>query len=56
MMCMFCAKRSKCWEDMQDSELMEQWVKCGYDDYELAEEIDIEDLIQESQRRTEERE
>ena len=54
MMCLFCGNRVKCWEDMPDEELSLQFVKCGYDDYCLAEEIDVEDLLSESQRRVDE--
>ena len=51
MMCVFCGNREKCWDKMPDDELEMQWVKCNYDDYVLAEEIDVEDLLEESERR-----
>lgn len=55
MMCTFCGNRGKCWEQMSDAELETQWVKCGYDDYVLDEAIELEDLLQESERRIEEK-
>lgn len=53
MMCVFCGNRVKCWDQMTDEMLEEQWVKCGYDDYVLDEAIELEDLLSESQRREE---
>lgn len=54
MMCVFCGNREKCWDQMSDEQLEEQWVKCGYDDYTLDERIELEDLLQESLRRADE--
>lgn len=54
MMCVFCGNRGKCWDQMSDEQLEEQWVKCGYDDYILDETIELEDLLEESQRRVDE--
>lgn len=54
MMCVFCGNRGKCWDQMSDEQLEEQWVKCGYDDYTLDETIELEDLLEESQRRVDE--
>lgn len=51
MMCFFCGNRKKCWEDMPDEALENEWVKCGYDDYVLDNSIEIDDLISESERR-----
>ena len=51
MMCMFCGNRSKCWNDKSDEELELEWVKCDYDDYVMDESIELEDLLEESQRR-----
>ena len=51
MMCMFCGNRKKCWNDISDEELELEWVKCDYDDYVLDESIELEDLLEESQRR-----
>lgn len=51
MMCMFCGNRKKCWDDKSDEELELEWVKCDYDDYVLDESIELEDLLEESQRR-----
>lgn len=51
MMCMFCGNREKCWDDKSDEELELEWVKCDYDDYVLDESIELEDLLEESQRR-----
>lgn len=51
MMCMFCGNRKKCWNDKSDEELELEWVKCDYDDYVLDESIELEDLLEESQRR-----
>lgn len=53
-MCVFCGNRGKCWDQMSDEQLEEQWVKCGYDDYTLDETIELEDLLEESQRRMDE--
>lgn len=53
MMCMFCGNRGKCWDEMSDEELEMQWVKCGFDDYTLDDSIELEDLLNESQRREE---
>lgn len=55
MMCMFCGNRGKCWDDMCDEQLEEQWVKCGYEDYTLDDAIELEDLLFESERRIEEK-
>lgn len=55
MMCVFCGNRGRCWNRMSDEELETQWVKCGYDDYVLDEAIELEDLLQESERRVEEK-
>lgn len=55
MMCVFCGNRENCWNQMSDEELETQWVKCGYDDYVLDEAIELEDLLQESERRIEEK-
>lgn len=51
MMCMFCGNRKKCWNEKSDEELELEWVKCDYDDYVLDESIELEDLLEESQRR-----
>lgn len=52
MLCMFCANRQACFgEVMTDEELENQSILCNYDRYELAEEIDVDDLINESYRR-----
>lgn len=51
MMCMFCGNREKCWNQMSDLMLEQQWVKCGYDDYVLDDEIELETLLEESSRR-----
>lgn len=51
MMCMFCGNREKCWNQMSDLMLEQQWVKCGYDDYVLDDEIELETLLEESARR-----
>ena len=52
MICMFCANRQTCFgEVMTDEELEHQSVLCNYDQYELAEEIEVEDLLDESYRR-----
>ena len=48
---MFCGNRKKCWDDKSDEELELEWVKCDYDDYVLDESIELEDLLEESQRR-----
>lgn len=48
---MFCGNRSKCWNDKSDEELELEWVKCDYDDYVMDESIELEDLLEESQRR-----
>lgn len=53
MMCMFCGNREKCWGDKRDEELETEWVKCGYDEYVLDERIEIEELLEESNRRME---
>lgn len=53
MMCMFCGNRGKCWDDLSDELLEQQWVKCGYEDYTLDDTIELEDLLEESQRREE---
>lgn len=53
MMCMFCGNRGKCWDDLSDELLEQQWVKCGYEDYTLDDAIELEDLLEESQRREE---
>lgn len=50
-MCVFCGNREKCWDKMTDEELEMQWVKCNFDDYTLADDIDFEDLLGESERR-----
>lgn len=55
MMCVFCGNRGKCWDKMTDEELELEFVKCGYDDYVLDDEIELEDLLRESERRAEER-
>lgn len=55
MMCVFCGNRVKCWNQMTDEELETEWVKCGYDDYVLDDAIELEDLLEESQRREEEK-
>lgn len=56
MMCVFCGNRGKCWKDMSDEMLEEQWVKCNYEDYTLDDAIELEDLLSESQRRLDEQE
>lgn len=53
MMCVFCGNREKCWDKISDEELEMEWVKCGYEDYVLDESIELEDLLDESQRRME---
>lgn len=55
MMCMFCGNRVKCWDNMSDEQLETEFVKCGYDDYVLDDELELEDLLNESQRRADER-
>ena len=55
MMCVFCGNRVKCWNKMADEELETEWVKCGYDDYVLDDSIELEDLLNESKRREEEK-
>ncbi len=55
MMCVFCGNRTKCWNQLSDEQLETEWVKCGYDDYVLEEAIELEDLLQESARREEEK-
>lgn len=55
MMCMFCGNRGKCWDQMSDQMLEQQWVKCGYDDYVLDDEIDLDSLLEESTRRAQKR-
>ena len=55
MMCVFCGNRTKCWNQLSDEQLETEWVKCGYDDYVLDEAIELEDLLQESARREEEK-
>lgn len=54
MMCVFCGNREKCWDKISDEELEMEWVKCGFEDYVLDEEIELEDLLGESQRRLDE--
>lgn len=53
MMCMFCGNRVKCWDKLSDEELEMECVKCGFEDYTLDDAIELEDLLQESQRREE---
>lgn len=53
MMCLFCGNRKKCWEDKSDEALALEWVKCGYDEYVLDEQIHLDDLLAESSRRME---
>lgn len=55
MMCMFCGNRVKCWDNMSDEQLETEFVKCGYDDYVLDDDLELEDLLNESQRRADER-
>ena len=55
MMCVFCGNRTKCWNQLSDEQLETEQVKCGYDDYVLDEAIELEDLLQESARREEEK-
>ena len=55
MMCVFCGNRTKCWNQLSNEQLETEWVKCGYDDYVLDEAIELEDLLQESARREEEK-
>lgn len=55
MMCVFCGNREKCWNDMCDEELEMQWVKCEFEDYTLDDSIELEDLLNESMRREEEK-
>lgn len=55
MMCVFCGNRTKCWNQLSDEQLEQEWVKCGYDDYILDEAIELEDLLGESIRREEEK-
>ena len=55
MMCVFCGNRVKCWNKMSDEELETEWVKCGYDGYVLDDSIELEDLLNESKRREEEK-
>ncbi|MCI9035457.1 MAG: hypothetical protein HFJ08_15725 [Lachnospiraceae bacterium] len=55
MMCMFCGNRVKCWDKTTDEELALEFVKCGYDDYVLDDDIELEDLLSESERRADER-
>lgn len=52
MMCLFCGNRKKCWTDIDDAALEQEWVKCEYDDYVLDESIELEDLLAESNRRS----
>lgn len=55
MICTCCANRNECFGcDITDEELVEKDVLCNYDRYELAEDIDIDDVIEESYRRYEE--
>ena len=54
-MCMFCGNRVKCWDNMSDEQLETEFVKCGYDDYVLDDDLELEDLLNESQRRADER-
>lgn len=54
MLCMFCGNRQKCWDQTSDEVLQTEWVKCGYDDYVLDEAIELEELLDESQRRYQE--
>ena len=54
MLCIFCGNRQKCWDKMSDEALETEWVKCGYDDYVLDEAIELEELLDESQRRYQE--
>ncbi|MDE7323874.1 MAG: hypothetical protein K2N73_14395 [Lachnospiraceae bacterium] len=53
MICLFCGNRVKCWKNKSDEALSLEWVKCGYDGYVLDEQIDLDDLIAESNRRME---
>lgn len=55
MMCVFCGNRTKCWNQLSDEQLEQEWVKCEYDDYILDEAIELEDLLGESMRREEEK-
>lgn len=55
MMCMFCGNRVKCWDKTTDEALALEIVKCGYDDYVLDDDIELEDLLSESERRADER-
>ena len=55
MMCMFCGNRVKCWDKTTDEELALEFVKCGYDDYVLDDDIELEDLLSESERRAQNR-
>lgn len=55
MMCVFCGNRTKCWDSLSDEALEQEWVKCGYDDYVLDDSIELEDLLNESARREEEK-
>lgn len=48
-------EQDKCWNQLSDEQLETEWVKCGYDDYVLDEAIELEDLLQESARREEEK-
>ena len=40
---------------MSDEELETEWAQCGYDDYVLDDSIELEDLLNESKRREEEK-
>lgn len=55
MICLCCANKEQCFGcDMTDEELLEKDVLCNYDNYELADDIDIDDVIEESYRRYDE--
>lgn len=54
MICTCCANRNECFGcDISDEQLLEKEVLCNYDKYELADEICIDDVIEESFRRFE---
>lgn len=53
MICMFCGSRKKCWDDKTDEMLALELVKCNYEDYVMDEDIEIDDLLAESDRRIE---
>lgn len=56
MICVCCVNKDRCFgNEITEEEILQKEVLCNYDCYELADDIIIEDVIEESYRRFDEK-